>query len=219
MIIYAMSDIHGQERAFEEALSLVDLGNPEAMLVLCGDYIDHGWEHPEWFDRIRHLQETHPGQVVVLKGNHEDLYRESYGGTLSRETRRWLRDLPLFYETEQQIFVHAGIEEDAGDLWRVACEDWFFHSKMPASFGPFFKDIIAGHVGTYRFCGENRVYWDGEAHFYLDGSTETSGVVPVLKYDSATNRYTTFTPETTSDGTTTWTEDIVHAGRPTEESF
>ncbi|WP_288072607.1 metallophosphoesterase, partial [Adlercreutzia caecimuris] len=72
MIIYAMSDIHGQAKAFEASLALVDFSNPEVMLVLCGDYIDHGWEHPEWFDRIRRLQEMHPGQVVVLKGNHED---------------------------------------------------------------------------------------------------------------------------------------------------
>lgn len=213
MIIYAMSDIHGQEKPFEEALTLVDFSDPRVMLVLCGDYIDHDWQHPEWFDRIRRLQKAHPDQVVVLKGNHEDNYLESYAGTLPRETRRWLRDLPLFYETERQIFVHAGIDEDADDLWRVACEDWFFHSKMPASFGPFFKDIIAGHVGTFCFCGENRVYWDGEAHYYLDGSTERSGVVPVLKYDSTTDRYTTFERDETLGHDKHWVEVAVRAGR------
>ena len=71
MTIYAMSDIHGQEAPFEEALSLVDLDDPDVMLVLCGDYIDHGWQAPEWFDRIRRLQEAHPGQVVVLKDGRE----------------------------------------------------------------------------------------------------------------------------------------------------
>lgn len=213
MIIYAMSDIHGQEAPFEEALSLVDLGDPDVMLVLCGDCIDHDWQAPEWFDRIRRLQAAHPGQVVVLKGNHEEAYLEAYGGTLSSETRRWLRDLPLFYETDRQIFVHAGIDEEAEDLWRVACEDWYFLEKVPPSFGPFPKDIVAGHVGTYGLCGENRVFWDGEAHFYLDGSTECSGVVPVLKYDSATGRYTTFRRVQTPDGACAWHEEPVRPGR------
>lgn len=213
MIIYAMSDIHGQEAPFEEALSLVDLGDPDVMLVLCGDYIDHGWQAPEWFDRIRRLQEAHPGQVVVLKGNHEEAYLEAYGGTLPPETRRWMRDLPLFYETDRQIFVHAGIDEEAEGLWRVACEDWYFLEKVPPSFGPFPKDIVAGHVGAYGLCGENRVFWDGEAHFYLDGSTERSGVVPVLKYDSATGRYTTFWRAQTSDGACAWCEEPVYPGR------
>lgn len=211
MIIYAMSDMHGQEAPFEEALALMDFSRPDTLLVLCGDYIDHGWEHPEWFDRIRQLQEAHPGQVVVLKGNHEAMYLEDHRVDLPRETRRWLRDLPLFYETDTHIFVHAGIDEEAGEFWKVGTEDYYFHSKVPASFGPFPKTIVAGHVGTFKMCGENRVYWDGEAHYYLDGSTERSGVVPVLKYDSETGRHTTFTPETAPDGSTTWIEDMVHA--------
>ena len=84
---------------------------------------------------------------------------------------------------------------------------------MPASVGPFPKDIVAGHVGTYGLCGENRVYWDGQAHFYLDGSTERSGVVPVLKYDSLTDRYTTFGRAQTSDGAPAWHEEPVRPGR------
>lgn len=212
MAIYAMSDIHGQETPFLEALSLVNFSDPDTMLVLCGDYIDRHWQHPEWFDRIHQLQIDYPRQVIVLKGNHEDAYLEANGGTLDRETRQWLRQLPLFYETDSQIFVHAGIDEEAGEFWRVGCEDWYFHSKTPPSFGPWPKDIIAGHNGTFSLCGENRVFWDGEAHFYLDGSTEHSGLVPVLKYEPSTQCYSSFRREEDAGGRVTWHEYTVRPG-------
>ena len=32
---------------------------------------------------------------------------------------RWIENLPRYYVEGNTIFVHAGIEEDAGDLW-----DW-----------------------------------------------------------------------------------------------
>lgn len=90
------------------------------------------------------------------------------------------------------------MDEEAGDEWKWASEDWYFYSKYPAATGPFYKDVIAGHVGTFELCGENRVFWDGASHYYVDGSTEESGVVPVLCYDDATNAYTTFERENDS---------------------
>ncbi|MEG1365263.1 MAG: hypothetical protein RSC71_06855, partial [Cetobacterium sp.] len=60
------------------------------------------------------------------------------------------------------------------------------------TYGAFVKDIIAGHLGTYQMCGECRVYWDGQSHYYIDGTTERSKFVPVLKYDTETGIYTSF---------------------------
>lgn len=235
MPIYAMSDIHGEREAFEDALSVVDFSDERTLLVLCGDYIDRFRLRPEFLTYIREFQESHEGQVVVLKGNHEDAYLEELGRTLDplfsdvneivetadvgalpapdERTLCWLRRLPLYYETDGQIFVHAGIDEEAGEYWKVGTEDCVFHSKFPCTFGAFEKDIIAGHVGTYQMCGENRVFWDGQSHFYLDGTTEVSKTVPVLKYDTETGKYTSFEKVDFGGGVMRWSEYVVKAGK------
>lgn len=111
----------------------------------------------------------------------------------NRELVDWLRALPCCYETERQIFVHAGVDEEAGDLWKWGTEEAVFVGKYPASTGPFCKDIVAGHVSTAQLAGDpdyHRVFWDGASHYYIDGATAESGCLPVLKYDTETGRYT-----------------------------
>lgn len=53
-------------------------------------------------------------------------------------------------------------------------------------------DIIAGHVGTYLIANNSHfhdVYYDGESHYYIDGTVLKSGVIPVLMYDTDTKKY------------------------------
>ena len=103
----------------------------------------------------------------------------------------WLRNLPRFHETEDQIFVHAGIDEQAGDLWRAATPDYMFTEKYPASLGDFSKTIIAGHVGTDQLHddGSHTTFFDGASHYYIDGSVEITGKVNVLRYNVPTSSY------------------------------
>lgn len=105
----------------------------------------------------------------------------------------WLRGLPYYYETDRQIFVHAGVDEEAGEHWRLATPEHTFAWKFPASKGPFVKDVIAGHAGTYSISGDRSfhdVYWDGASHYYIDGTVYVSGHLPVLMYDEKTGKYT-----------------------------
>lgn len=112
------------------------------------------------------------------------------------ESRRpliaWLRGLPYYYETETQIFVHAGVDEEAGEDWKWGTEDRYYTEKHPAVTGRFYKDVIAGHVGTCWLAGDpgfHDVYWDGESHYYIDGTVVKSGYLPVLAYDEGSGRY------------------------------
>ena len=203
--IYAISDIHGCIDVFEQALSVVDLSNPESQLILLGDYVPHYTvDEPigDFVERaseaLRYVKgycEEHAGQAVALKGNHEDWTLQSTEEglwTFERDLVVWMRYLPLFCETETQIFVHAGVDEEAEDLWRVGTDDTMLCWKFPPTFGPFIKDVIAGHVGTHHMFGEwgeHDVFWDGQSHYYIDGTTEHSGVMPVLIYDTETGRY------------------------------
>lgn len=104
----------------------------------------------------------------------------------------WLKNLPYYYETEKQIFVHAGVDEEAGKWWKITTTEEIFTGKYPASFGYFYKDIIAGHIGTYSLKADKNfhgVYWDGMSHYFIDGSVNISGVIPLLMYDLESNKY------------------------------
>lgn len=202
MKIFAMSDIHGSPDEFEAALELVDLSG-DNMLILCGDYV-HGYDSYTVLDRIIGLQETYgSNKVVALMGNHEEMVmngmwhiteQEKIEYDEEREKRyiNWMRKLPLYYKTDTQIFCHAGICEEAEDLWEVGTSDYEFTSKFPAQTGKFYMDIIAGHVGTCSISHNpnfHDIYFDGCSHFYLDGSALDSGKIPVLMYDTDTKKY------------------------------
>lgn len=214
--IYAMSDIHGEVDAFLEALALVDFTCPQTRLVLLGDYIDHHFEKPEIYFLLMDLQRKYPQQVVFLLGNVDEFYLESLRcqGVLgsdpaSQRIARWIAGLPRYYETDWQIFVHAGVDEEAGDLWRCGTEDSVFTGKFPPTTGTFEKDIIAGHVGTgSEYLADDpafhEVFWDGESHYFLDGSSEFSHRIPLLRFDTDTGAYYTFVPA--EDG---WREQAV----------
>lgn len=104
----------------------------------------------------------------------------------------WIKKLPLYYETEKQIFVHAGVDEEAEEDWRWGTSDDIFLNKYPAETGSFCKDIIAGHIGTAQISGDENfhdIFWDGESHYFCDGTVYISKKIPVLVYDNDTGKY------------------------------
>lgn len=204
---YAMSDPHGRIDVLEQALSAVDYSNPDNRLFLLGDYIPHydGYEGEAYFERataalefVKSYCDVHKGQVVALRGNHEDSmidYIDSGMWDIPKEYLRWAMRLPQYHETPWQIFVHAGVEEDAGDEWKVATPDETYLWKFPATTGSFVKDIVAGHAAVSTLANDKNyhcVFWDGQSHYYLDGSTEWSGQMPVLAFDTELLTYSTY---------------------------
>lgn len=109
-----------------------------------------------------------------------------------KELIDWMRKLPYYYETEKQIFVHAGVDEEAGDWWKWGTSNNYFVNKYPATTGKFYKDIIAGHIGTASISGDkdfHDIYYDGQSHYYIDGTVSISGNIPVLVYDDKADKY------------------------------
>lgn len=200
-LIYAMSDIHGCLQEFEEALSLVDLSG-DNMLILLGDYI-HGPNSYGVLDKIIDLQRKYGrNKVIALLGNHEEMAingsypinDEGYNEGDGKDDRyiEWMMSLPYYYETEHQIFCHAGVDEDAEDMWQWGTSEHVFTGKFPAETGQFYMDIIAGHVGTSVISENPRyhdIYFDGESHYYIDGTVLESGVIPVIMIDTEQNKY------------------------------
>lgn len=111
-----------------------------------------------------------------------------------KELIDWIRRMPSYFETDRQIFVHAGVDEEAGEYWMWGTSDDILLGKFPASKGKFYKTIVAGHVGTgTRDLANDRiyhdVYYDGESHYYIDGSVYKGGKLLLLGYDEADETY------------------------------
>ena len=97
-----------------------------------------------------------------------------------------------YYETDNQIFVHAGIDE-ANKLWKDLTSPEMFTNKFPLTTGRFYKDIISGHVASWEvaknksYLGE--IYHDSKSHYFIDGDVMNSKKIPVLCYDTITKKY------------------------------
>ncbi len=133
----------------------------------------------EVFCRKASFVEMNKKAVSLLKEKHKELIR-------------WISAMPSYFETETQIFVHAGVDEEAGEYWKWGTSDDIFLWKHPATFGKFEKDVIAGHIGTGGLAhdaGFHDVYYDGLSHYYIDGSVYKHGKLLLMTYDEEERKY------------------------------
>lgn len=115
-----------------------------------------------------------------------------------KELLTWYSKLPYYYATDTQIFVHAGVDEAAEDLWAIGTSHDTFIEKYPASTGEFYMDIIAGHVSTTALTGNRNnhgIFYDGHSHYYIDGidsypfnTPDDQRSIPVLLYTDSPSR-------------------------------
>ncbi|MBR1597686.1 MAG: hypothetical protein IJ661_02090 [Lachnospiraceae bacterium] len=116
----------------------------------------------------------------------------------NKELVSWMGGFQLYYETDKQIFVHAGVDEEAGEYWKTGTSDEMFLWKYPAVKGSFCKTIIAGHVSTARIAGDrgfHDIFYDGLSHYYIDGTVSASGRIPLLMIDTDEDKYYQVTEE------------------------
>ena len=138
------------------------------------------------------------GQVrdLLLSKRFENAYRLTVKCIMKShvDVVEWIRSLPYYYESESgQVFVHAGIDEEAGDLWKACTPPEWFTAMSPEYAGQHFGlDVIAGHINTETVSGipgYRGIWHDGASHYYIDGNVVRYGEVPVLAFDSKTGRY------------------------------
>ena len=215
MRIYCLGDIHGCYAEFDYALSLFQdqLEDSGTMLVLLGDYIHGRTENKVVLDKIISLQNKYGyDKVVALLGNHEELcikgsstideqnpsYEDDYGD--DEYYISWFENLPRHYVEGNTIFVHAGIDEAAGDLWELSTDDYTYTNKFPADLGKvegLDMKIVAGHIHTSQITDNprfNDIFHDGENHYYIDGDVLSTGEIPVLMVDTDEDKYYRVTP-------------------------
>ena len=136
--IFAVGDIHG---CYEKLFALMDklpVDMARDQLLFIGDYIDRGPSSIEELDYLIALKKRSPG-IIFLKGNHEDMLQKYLNGSdrftyllnsgqqtldayLNNKDRSdnypvpsahldFLNTLQMYYQTEDYIFVHAGLRE------------------------------------------------------------------------------------------------------------
>ncbi|MGD9301639.1 MAG: metallophosphoesterase family protein [Desulfobacterales bacterium] len=171
--IFAIGDIHGCYDQLAALMDKIPIDLKKDTLVFVGDYIDRGPQSVEVVDFLIKLKKQTPG-IIFLKGNHEDMLEKYLDGTdrftyllnggqqtldsyLNRsaqsgthpippEHRQFYKSLRLIYETEEYIFVHAGLRpkvslefQDTEDLLWI--RDKFLYSRYD-----FGKPVIFGHT-------------------------------------------------------------------------
>lgn len=172
--IFAIGDIHGCISHLDKLVAKLDIDEEEDTLVFIGDYIDRGLDPKGVIDYIIDVRKN-IRNVICLQGNHEemflnycldgrdeDLYMSnggmntlaSYGFSrqgneeliLPPSHREFFTSLRTYHETDDYIFVHAGLrpgipltQQDRNDLLWIRFE----FIKSPYDFG---KTVIYGHT-------------------------------------------------------------------------
>ena len=195
-------------KVLEYIYNLEKIYGPENVVVLRGN-------HEEWFidfllngtrDWLGEDSGLVTSKTFLTVGQYMGIRKMAVNGGVNKvydyvrkcikdnhvELIKWMKSLRYYYETEKQIFVHAGIDEEAGELWKVATADYYFTGKYPPTTGKFYKDIIAGHVAVetasnHKVC--NKVFFDGMSHYYIDGSVVKHKKILVLGYDEDKDEY------------------------------
>ncbi len=171
--IFAIGDIHGCYDQLKALVEKIPIDFFHDTLLFIGDYIDRGPHSAEVVDYLIKLK-NRVKEVIFLKGNHEDMLDKFLNGddrftyllnggqqTLDSYLKKpvqpesfpipsdhveFFKSLRLYYETDEFIFVHAGLRpripletQNTEDLLWI--RDNFISTKYD-----FGKRVIFGHT-------------------------------------------------------------------------
>ena len=171
--IFAVGDIHG---CYEKLCALMDkipLNMNQDQLLFIGDYIDRGPGSIEVLDYLIDLKKRLPG-IIFLKGNHEDMLQNYLDGndrftyllnsgqqTLDAYLHKkaasedypvpsahleFLSELRLYYQTEDYIFVHAGMRDKIPLESQKENDLLWIRNEFIYSDYDFGKRVVFGHT-------------------------------------------------------------------------
>ena len=171
--VYAIGDIHGRFDMLSALMDKVNIDYDTDLLVFLGDYIDRGPDSFQVVDYLVNLKKRH-ADIVFLKGNHEEMLDRYLTGkdrltflynggqqTLDSYMRRplspdmpliptdhldFFQSLQLYYETEEYIFVHAGLKKRV-PLHKQKPDDllWIRKKFIDTKYN-FGKPVVFGHT-------------------------------------------------------------------------
>ena len=213
---YVLTDIHGRFDLLELALAEIDRRGGFKRLIFLGDYVDRGPRSREVVERLIGLDRL--DSVVCLLGNHEKMFVDfadsegkrgdmflSNGGretvesyldgageldlaTMSRHAS-WMSSLPLWFEDERRVYVHAGIRpgeaiEDQPPSVLIWSRMHDFFSATRAQMGAY---VVHGHTPVH----DDKDYADldiTDARANLDTGAYKTGKLTIGVFDDSQER-------------------------------
>ncbi len=104
---FVTSDIHGFFDKFKEALGKTDFnpGNPDHVLIVCGDVFDRGSQPLEIYDFLREIPKE---RKVLVRGNHELLLKQlvERGYPLDHDIHNRTHDTLAYIAKEPDSYEH-----------------------------------------------------------------------------------------------------------------
>ena len=171
--IFVIGDIHGCFDKLQMLMQEIPIDLDHDKLVFIGDYIDRGPQSFEVVDYLVRLQRRYPA-IIFLKGNHEAMLEnyltgvdrftyllnggqqtldeylnhtaQSGSSPVPREHTAFFDSLVLYHQTEDYIFVHAGLRKKI-PLEKQKSEDllWIRDAFISTDYD-FGKLVIFGHT-------------------------------------------------------------------------
>lgn len=202
-----ISDIHGCYEELKDLLFFLEeegeYNKDTDKLIFLGDYVDRGKDSRLVVKFVRELQENNPN-VIALMGNHEDMMIDHYRGFDSwwrfnggdktiksyagfnnqlRSDIKWMENLPLYYEDENFIYVHAGVDvnkpleqQDRQTLLWIR-EPFIWAEKK------YHKQVIFGHTPTVTLNGGSKPIYTITNNVGIDTGCVFGGALTALIID------------------------------------
>ena len=169
--IFAIGDIHGCLDKLKTLLGMIQVNWDKDLMVFLGDYVDRGPDSRGVIELLLNLKKEHADRLIFLKGNHEWMFMQFLNGEdhdlflpnggkktlesysvkkdkidIPQSHRDFLDHLDLYFETNDYIFVHAGLrpyisisEQSPEDLL------WIRSHFLKSSYD-WGKRVIFGHT-------------------------------------------------------------------------
>lgn len=174
--IFTIGDIHGCLEKLEKLLSRIDIDSQNDTLIFIGDYIDRGRFGKEVIDYVLHLKNKYKKLVCLLgnhenmflnylEGVDEGMYLTNGGvntlhaykillsddikkrkSRLPADHQIFLKSLLSYYETEDYIFVHAGLKPGVPLAEQKIDDLLWIRREFIETENDFGKIVIFGHT-------------------------------------------------------------------------
>ena len=213
---FTIGDIHGCSKPLAELLEkIAPLLTKDDTIIFIGDYIDRGPDSKGVIDIVLELRKKHK-RVITLMGNHESMFMGALQGYGQKEFLRmggeatlksygidkditkdfsanippdhlaFFLDLMPYWETEEYIFVHAGLQP--GVHLTQQSPDWLFWARdeFIETTYDFKKKVIYGHTpfDTPKV-DSNKIGIDTGLVY---GNTITCLILPEMKFIAVENK-------------------------------
>ena len=183
---YIIGDIHGQFLKLKKLMNLIAVHiTADDIIIFLGDYIDRGSSSFEVIEFLSSLPDIY--NTCFLKWNHEEMFLDYYntgnglelylrnGGEatilsyiensgemkLPEKHQVFFRKLMLYYEGEDFIAVHAGLNPEIGDPGKHNSDELLWiREKFFRAGHKWEKTVIFGHTPTAFLHNSSSIFYD-----------------------------------------------------------